>query len=143
MLRGKPERRRASFVEQVKNDDASSGQFHAAPDEWRSGQPQALGTADAAGLRRTARLARNYMRAERGSHTLQATAVVHEAFMRLIQANVAIAGSGSFLRAGLAADAPCAGRPREIALADQAQFRRQGSDRRRHRRDAAAASTST
>jgi RNA polymerase sigma factor (TIGR02999 family) len=30
------------------------------------------------------------MRTERGSHTLQATAVVHEAFLRLIQANVAL-----------------------------------------------------
>jgi RNA polymerase sigma factor (TIGR02999 family) len=36
------------------------------------------------------RLARNYMRGERGSHTLQATAVVHEAFLRLVQANVAL-----------------------------------------------------
>jgi RNA polymerase sigma factor (TIGR02999 family) len=34
------------------------------------------------------RLARGYMRGERGDHTLQATAVVHEAFLRLIQANV-------------------------------------------------------
>jgi len=42
------------------------------------------------------RLARNYMRAERGSHTLQATAVVHEAFLRLIQANVALQDRGHF-----------------------------------------------
>jgi RNA polymerase sigma factor (TIGR02999 family) len=42
------------------------------------------------------RLARNYMRAERGSHTLQATAVVHEAFLRLIQANVALQDRAHF-----------------------------------------------
>jgi RNA polymerase sigma-70 factor, ECF subfamily len=36
------------------------------------------------------------MRAERGSHTLQATAVVHEAFLRLIQANVALQDRGHF-----------------------------------------------
>jgi RNA polymerase sigma-70 factor (ECF subfamily) len=42
------------------------------------------------------RLARNYMRGERGSHTLQATAVVHEAFLRLIQANVALQDRGHF-----------------------------------------------
>jgi RNA polymerase sigma factor (TIGR02999 family) len=42
------------------------------------------------------RLARNYMRAERGSHTLQATAVVHEAFLRLIQGNVALQDRAHF-----------------------------------------------
>ena len=42
------------------------------------------------------RLARGYMRAERSSHTLQATAVVHEAFMRLIQANVALQDRSHF-----------------------------------------------
>src|ERR1700676_3112908 len=36
------------------------------------------------------------MRAEGGSHTLQATAVVHEAFLRLIQANVALQDRGHF-----------------------------------------------
>jgi RNA polymerase sigma factor (TIGR02999 family) len=36
------------------------------------------------------------MRGERGGHTLQATAVVHEAFMRLIQANVALQDRGHF-----------------------------------------------
>ena len=36
------------------------------------------------------------MRGERGSHTLQATAVVHEAFLRLIQANVALQDRAHF-----------------------------------------------
>jgi RNA polymerase sigma-70 factor (ECF subfamily) len=58
--------------------------------EWRSGQPQALDRLTPLVYDELRRLARNYMRAERGSHTLQATAVVHEAFMRLIQANVTL-----------------------------------------------------
>jgi RNA polymerase sigma factor (TIGR02999 family) len=56
--------------------------------EWRSGHPQALERLTPLVYDELRRLARNYMRAERGDHTLQATAVVHEAFLRLIQANV-------------------------------------------------------
>ena len=59
--------------------------------EWSSGQPQALERLAPLVYDELRKLARNYMRAERGSHTLQATAVVHEAFMRLIQANVSLA----------------------------------------------------
>lgn len=58
--------------------------------DWRSGQPQALERLTPLVYDELRRLARNYMRTERGSHTLQATAVVHEAFLRLIQANVAL-----------------------------------------------------
>jgi RNA polymerase sigma factor (TIGR02999 family) len=58
--------------------------------DWRSGHPQALDRLTPLVYDELRRLARNYMRGERGSHTLQATAVVHEAFMRLIQANVAL-----------------------------------------------------
>jgi RNA polymerase sigma factor (TIGR02999 family) len=58
--------------------------------EWRSGQPQALDRLTPLVYDELRRLARNYMRGERGSHTLQATAVVHEAFLRLIHANVAL-----------------------------------------------------
>jgi RNA polymerase sigma factor (TIGR02999 family) len=64
--------------------------------EWRSGHPQALERLTPLVYDELRRLARNYMRAERGSHTLQATAVVHEAFMRLIQANVALQDRGHF-----------------------------------------------
>jgi RNA polymerase sigma factor (TIGR02999 family) len=56
--------------------------------EWRTGQPQALERLTPLVYEELRRLARNYMRTERGSHTLQATAVVHEAFLRLVQANV-------------------------------------------------------
>jgi RNA polymerase sigma factor (TIGR02999 family) len=64
--------------------------------EWRSGHPQALDRLTPLVYNELRRLARNYMRAERGSHTLQATAVVHEAFLRLIQANVAPQDRGHF-----------------------------------------------
>jgi len=64
--------------------------------EWRSGHPQALDRLTPLVYDELRRLARGYMRAERGSHTLQATAVVHEAFLRLIQANVALQDRGHF-----------------------------------------------
>jgi RNA polymerase sigma factor (TIGR02999 family) len=64
--------------------------------EWRSGHPQALERLTPLVYDELRRLARNYMRAERGSHTLQATAVVHEAFLRLVQANVALQDRGHF-----------------------------------------------
>ena len=64
--------------------------------EWRSGHPQALERLTPLVYDELRRLARNYMRAERGSHTLQATAVVHEAFLRLIQANVPLQDRAHF-----------------------------------------------
>jgi RNA polymerase sigma factor (TIGR02999 family) len=64
--------------------------------EWRSGHPQALERLTPLVYDELRRLARSYMRTERGSHTLQATAVVHEAFLRLIQANVALQDRGHF-----------------------------------------------
>ena len=64
--------------------------------EWRSGHPQALERLTPLVYDELRRLARNYMRAERDSHTLQATAVVHEAFMRLIHANVALQDRAHF-----------------------------------------------
>jgi RNA polymerase sigma factor (TIGR02999 family) len=64
--------------------------------EWRSGHPQALEQLTPLVYDELRRLARSYMRAERGSHTLQATAVVHEAFLRLLQANVALQDRGHF-----------------------------------------------
>jgi RNA polymerase sigma factor (TIGR02999 family) len=58
--------------------------------DWRSGNPQALERLTPLVYDELRRLARKYMSSERGGHTLQATAVVHEAFLRLIQANVAM-----------------------------------------------------
>src|ERR1700685_646794 len=64
--------------------------------EWRSAHPQALDRLTPLVYDELRRLARSYMRAERGSHTLQATAVVHEAFLRLVQANVALQDRAHF-----------------------------------------------
>jgi RNA polymerase sigma factor (TIGR02999 family) len=64
--------------------------------EWRSGHPQALDRLTPLVYDELRRLARSYMRAERGSHTLQATAVVHEAFLRLVQANVTLQDRAHF-----------------------------------------------
>ncbi|MEA3139133.1 MAG: hypothetical protein QOK23_1302 [Gammaproteobacteria bacterium] len=64
--------------------------------EWQSGHSQALDRLTPLIYDELRRLARGYMRAERGSHTLQATAVVHEAFLRLIQANVDLQDRGHF-----------------------------------------------
>src|SRR5450631_2824912 len=64
--------------------------------EWRSGHPQALERLTPIVYDELRRLARSYMRNERGSHTLQATAVVHEAFLRLVQANVALQDRAHF-----------------------------------------------
>jgi RNA polymerase sigma factor (TIGR02999 family) len=64
--------------------------------EWHSGQPQALERLTPLVYDELRKLARSHMRAERGSHTLQATAVVHEAFLRLVQANVPLQDRAHF-----------------------------------------------
>jgi RNA polymerase sigma factor (TIGR02999 family) len=64
--------------------------------DWRSGQPQALERLTPMVYDELRRLARKYMRGERQSHTLQATAVVHEAFMRLVHADVSWQGRAHF-----------------------------------------------
>lgn len=58
--------------------------------EWHAGESQALNRLTPLVYDELRRLARSYMRGERANHTLQATAVVHEAFLRLVQANVAV-----------------------------------------------------
>jgi RNA polymerase sigma factor (TIGR02999 family) len=64
--------------------------------DWHSGQTEALNRLTPLVYDELRKLARGYMRAERGSHTLQATAVVHEAFMRLVQANVPLQDRAHF-----------------------------------------------
>ena len=113
--------------------------------EWREGHPQALERLTPLVYDELRRLARNYMKGERGSHTLQATAVVHEAFLRLIQANVALQDRAHFFALGLAADAAGVGGSREVTGAHQTQTPASGSPPRRtplppaarHRRDRA------
>jgi RNA polymerase sigma factor (TIGR02999 family) len=76
--------------------DPGSASFTQLLVDWRSGHPQALERLTPLVYEELRRLARNYMRTERGDHTLQATAVVHEAFMRLIQANVELQDRNHF-----------------------------------------------
>ncbi len=64
--------------------------------EWRLGRAQALEQLTPLVYDELRRLARNHMRAERGGHTLQATAVVHEAFLRLVEGNVDLQDSSHF-----------------------------------------------
>ena len=51
---------------------------------WTGGDEKALETLSRAVYDELRRLARNYMRGERPGHTLEATALVHEAFVRII-----------------------------------------------------------
>jgi RNA polymerase sigma factor (TIGR02999 family) len=67
---------------------APKGKFTQLLADWRTGQEQALSELTPLVYEELRRLAHRYMRSERGSHTLQATAVVHEAFLRLIQSEV-------------------------------------------------------
>ena len=101
--------------------------------EWRSGHPQALERLTPLVYDELRRLARNYMRAERGSHTLQATAVVHEAFLRLIQANVALQDRAHFFA--------LASRLMRRVLVDHAKSRGADQAQRRRSRDSAAEET--
>ena len=64
--------------------------------EWRSGETNALERLTPLVYDELRRLARSHMRNERGNHTLQATAVVHEAFLRLAQANVSLEDRAHF-----------------------------------------------
>src|SRR4051812_148656 len=55
---------------------------------WRAGDPDAAAHLMPLVYEELRRLARNYLRRERGDHTLQATALVHEAYLRLIDGDV-------------------------------------------------------
>jgi RNA polymerase sigma factor (TIGR02999 family) len=55
---------------------------------WRSGDASALQNLTPLVYEELKTLARRYMRRERAGHTLQATAVVHEAFVRLVGMDV-------------------------------------------------------
>ena len=55
---------------------------------WRAGETDAAGELMPLVYDELRRLARNYLRRERGDHTLQATALVHEAYLRLIDGEV-------------------------------------------------------
>ena len=65
--------------------------------EWRSGNPRALNELMPLVYDELRRRARNYMRAERRDHTLQATALVHEVYARLIDRDLTIKDRAHFL----------------------------------------------
>src|ERR1700691_5047371 len=46
------------------------------------------------------RLARSYFRHERGEHTLQPTALVHEAYLRLVDQRASLESRGHFMAVG-------------------------------------------
>ncbi|MEM7350817.1 MAG: sigma-70 family RNA polymerase sigma factor [Acidobacteriota bacterium] len=52
--------------------------------EWRAGEPQALARLTPLVYSELRRLAEGRLRRERSDHTLQATALVHEAYLRLV-----------------------------------------------------------
>jgi len=54
---------------------------------WRNGEPKALEELMPLVHRELKRIARNYMRRQRVGHTLQTTALVNEAFVRLVDSN--------------------------------------------------------
>lgn len=56
--------------------------------DWRSGQSDALERLTPLVYDELHKLARKYMKSERPGHTLQATAIVHEAYVRLIDMDV-------------------------------------------------------
>ncbi len=56
--------------------------------DWRSGKSDALQRLTPLVYDELHKLARKYMRQERAGHTLQATAIVHEAYVRLIDMEV-------------------------------------------------------
>src|SRR5688500_1201217 len=56
--------------------------------DWRAGQSDALERLTPLVYEELRRLAARYMRSERAGHTLQATAIVHEAYVRLIDMDV-------------------------------------------------------
>ena len=58
------------------------------------------------------RLARAYFRRERGEHTLQPTALVHEAYIRLVDQRAPLESRGHFMAVGGNANAPSAARLR-------------------------------
>lgn len=57
--------------------------------EWRGGSPQALDELMPVVYNELRRLASYYLSAEGRDHTLRATALVHEAYLRLVDADVA------------------------------------------------------
>jgi RNA polymerase sigma factor (TIGR02999 family) len=65
--------------------------------EWRSGRPEARDELWPLIYDELRRLAGHYMKDQAAGHTLQATALVHEAFVRLVDLEVAGESRGQFI----------------------------------------------
>jgi RNA polymerase sigma factor (TIGR02999 family) len=65
---------------------------------WRDGEESALDDLMPLVYEELRRLARQALRGEAAGHTLRTTALVHEAYVRLVGADVAWEGSGHFMR---------------------------------------------
>lgn len=65
---------------------------------WQDGRDQAFDDLLPLVYGELRRIARSAMRGEREDHTLQTTALVHEAYLRLVGSDVAWEGSGHFMR---------------------------------------------
>lgn len=82
--------------------DSKATDREAALDAWAAGRPDALNALVPVLYRELRALAHRYIRHERSGHTLQTTALVHEAYLRLVgQRSVAWKNRDQFL--GLAA----------------------------------------
>jgi RNA polymerase sigma factor (TIGR02999 family) len=80
-------------VDEARNPDIGVTRLLSA---WRSGDARALDRLTPLVYDELRELARRYMRRERPNHTLQATAVVHEAFVRLVGMDVPWQDRGHF-----------------------------------------------
>ena len=65
---------------------------------WQDGRDQAFDDLLPLVYDELRRIARSAMRGEREGHTLQTTALVHEAYLRLVGSDVTWSGSGHFMR---------------------------------------------
>ncbi len=64
--------------------------------EWRSGDQEALDKLTPIVYQELRQLAHSYMRNERSDHALQSTALVHEAYIRLVGMDMSWEGRGHF-----------------------------------------------
>ncbi len=74
---------RSSLIS-VRNADAKTGELTLLLRRWKDGDPEALEVLWPLVQTELQRVAHLHMRAERGGHTLQTTALVNEAFLRLV-----------------------------------------------------------
>lgn len=63
---------------------------------WRKGDPEALDSLVPIVYEELRRVAHNHLRQERSDHTLQSTALVHEAYLRLVEGSVEFANREHF-----------------------------------------------